>query len=674
MESDNDQKPHKPNSTTNLIINDDSEDVKPNIQQDGNKDDKKYDEKTAGSKDENENKETPESKDLNLNDNTRKHSVGETNSRRTPSGTPPRRSNGAVVFTDEHGELDEITSCSTGHPHAPSYDETDLAIRPYTRKNSNGSQNSSYVTAKDSTPSKFPERDSASRLSYRTATELQSVTINSATDTTDFWDNISQYSLYMPKNGRYYFQHPYARLFVAYFVVFCNFLCYAEDPVAHSKKECFIPAVGNAFSLVGTYYPPNAWSVLKVFIWLVAIIVGLLVGKLLIHKLLLNRLFKLRMFEASAGSWMIMFLLVILMLFVFSFVYNLFLMIGGDEMKPYHISQYMGISNSFFMKAAACGTWLGDFFTAWMVTDIMLQEKLYPNWAVAPRRFWKKGYNRIILFWIVMLTLTILVVTVISTDIISWDTLNRDFLPTNEMSRAILASFILVMDLLIVMQDWDFPHFVNNFDIKLPGLNTAHIKFEIPKCLDRYKDSWTVHITGKWFNYGIIFLVMILDLNMWKNQIFYSPFEYGQYTDTEHRIWTVTSEEQLNIFNETLLTFAWRSNNTNPQTNATYLQEDGVMNSQFLDIHLAIKAIAFIPSIAGFIIFGVLIYLYGRRSPTRSDPYAGRMMKRTKKKQKRQDSVVLVGHKKVEKEDEHSYNNEIQDKAPDEAKDPEAVC
>ena len=26
---------------------------------------------------------------------------------------------------------------------------------------------------------------------------------------------------------------------------------------------------------------------------------------------------------------------------------------------------------------------------------------------------------------------------------------------------------------------------------------------------------------GKWFNYGIIFLVMLFDLNMWKNQIFY---------------------------------------------------------------------------------------------------------------------------------------------------------
>ena len=44
------------------------------------------------------------------------------------------------------------------------------------------------------------------------------------------------------------------------------------------------------------------------------------------------------------------------------------------------------------------------------------------------------------------------VIFVIATDYIQWDKLNRDFLPTNELSRAFLASFILVMDIMIVMQ------------------------------------------------------------------------------------------------------------------------------------------------------------------------------------------------------------------------------
>ena len=82
----------------------------------------------------------------------------------------------------------------------------------------------------------------------------------------------------------------------------------------------------------------------------------------------------------------------------------------------------------------------------------MLQEKFYPEWARPVRRWWNRGKNRIILFWCMAVIATILVVTVIATDEIKWDYFNSSFLATNELSRAFLASFILVMDLLIVMQ------------------------------------------------------------------------------------------------------------------------------------------------------------------------------------------------------------------------------
>ena len=48
--------------------------------------------------------------------------------------------------------------------------------------------------------------------------------------------------------------------------------------------------------------------------------------------------------------------------------------------------------------------------------------------------------------------MSIVVATAISTDYVNWDEISRDFMPTNEVSRAYLASFILVMDLFIVMQ------------------------------------------------------------------------------------------------------------------------------------------------------------------------------------------------------------------------------
>ena len=104
----------------------------------------------------------------------------------------------------------------------------------------------------------------------------------------------------------------------------------------------------------------------------------------------------------------------------------------------------------------------------------------------------------------------------------AWIFREREFIDKSlfpELSRAFLCSFVLVMDLVIVMQDWDFPHFTNTLDVNLPGLHKHIFNFQAAE----------VQISGKWFNYGIIFLVMIFDLNMWKNQIFYYPEKYGQY-------------------------------------------------------------------------------------------------------------------------------------------------
>lgn len=77
------------------------------------------------------------------------------------------------------------------------------------------------------------------------------------------------------------------------------------------------------------------------------------------------------MFSDEQGSWMTMFFSVIFFLFLFSYVYNLLLLMGGDETLDYRITEYMGIRNSSFMKAAATGTWCGDLFTAWMVNTVL---------------------------------------------------------------------------------------------------------------------------------------------------------------------------------------------------------------------------------------------------------------------------------------------------------------
>ena len=99
----------------------------------------------------------------------------------------------------------------------------------------------------------------------------------------------NSYSLYMEKDFRYYFQYPYARLFVAYFVTLCNFLIYAEDPVAHSYKEADVSIIGNIFTFIFREYAPNAWSLVKVVTWIAGIVTGLLVGKFLMHQLFFSQ-------------------------------------------------------------------------------------------------------------------------------------------------------------------------------------------------------------------------------------------------------------------------------------------------------------------------------------------------------------------------------------------------
>ena len=119
-------------------------------------------------------------------------------------------------------------------------------------------------------------------------------------------------------------------------------------------------------------------------------------------------------------------------------------------------------------------------------------------------------------------------------------------------------------------------------------------------------------MTGKWFNYGVIFIVMILDINMWKNQIFYDPFTFGQYTDSDGYIYTVSNTTFVENANKTTLSHEWRWNHTNPMTKKVYGEDDLRMNSKYLGYSLGVKGLAFVPSIAAFIVFGLLVWFYGR--------------------------------------------------------------
>lgn len=106
--------------------------------------------------------------------------------------------------------------------------------------------------------------------------------------------------------------------------------------------------------------------------------------------------------------------------------------------------------------------------------------------------------------------------------------------------------------------------------------------------------------------------MLILDLNMWKNQIFYRPYEYGQYVGPGDKIYTVEEPETLVNFNRSTLTYDWRSTNIDPNTNLSYVERDMFLHSRYTGASLDVKCLAFIPSLAAFVLFGFFIWLFGR--------------------------------------------------------------
>jgi len=122
------------------------------------------------------------------------------------------------------------------------------------------------------------------------------------------------------------------------------------------------------------------------------------------------------------------------------------------------------------------------------------------------------------------------------------------------------------------------------------------------------KFGLTLNFTGKWFNYGIIVFVMMLDLNMWKNQIIYSPADFGQYTHPgTHQVYTVNETawptkfdlEDPELSNYTIWTWELRSQKLHPLTNKSLVESDLVINSLYIGYHWSIKALSFIPIFCG---------------------------------------------------------------------------
>eukprot|EP00656_Telonema_subtile_P050089 TRINITY_DN6394_c0_g1_i2.p1 TRINITY_DN6394_c0_g1~~TRINITY_DN6394_c0_g1_i2.p1 ORF type:complete len:523 (+),score=107.10 TRINITY_DN6394_c0_g1_i2:93-1661(+) len=368
---------------------------------------------------------------------------------------------------------------------------------------------------------------------------------------------------------RYCLRHPFARLLNALLVIAANFMLYAEDPMAHSLVTADLPGVGNVYNLLLSRWPDTFGLVcLKLLMAVLGVAFGLLLGKKIIHDKCFRDCLQMQAFgfpkklqdlteldvygqgggqisvlpdgtmlrpqlqgERDKGSWFLMSLTAFGSVVVSSWIYNGMV---ADDTSARSIDGKLPMSNETFYKIAASGMWLATSVTFIFVWDMMAQDtRNYPNVLKSLRSGWTHkcdGNLRLHATWSTLIVLTVVVVTLVATDPSDWwDSAMEAIDGTNEVGRCAFASFITILDLLVILQDWEFPAFKTPNEIKMPGLSIANLS-----CPNLH-----VFITGKWFNYALMFFVLLIDIMMLKNNLFYHPRDTGQYVDHNNQVWTV---------------------------------------------------------------------------------------------------------------------------------------
>eukprot|EP01127_Copromyxa_protea_P001959 TRINITY_DN1185_c0_g1_i2.p1 TRINITY_DN1185_c0_g1~~TRINITY_DN1185_c0_g1_i2.p1 ORF type:complete len:455 (+),score=85.32 TRINITY_DN1185_c0_g1_i2:147-1511(+) len=383
----------------------------------------------------------------------------------------------------------------------------------------------------------------------------------------------------------------------------CNFLLFTEDPKFHSVTEVDIPFAGNAVQLLILNWPPGAqWIALKLCIGLFSLGIGLIVGKFLLHKLILKRWWRLKLFKEDRGSFFCMAITTGICLVTGSYLYNFILLLGMEDYSEHLLNGKLIMDNQTFGKIAMIGKWLGDSTSLFLVLDMMLQEKKhYRQWAPRLRAKWdvRMGKTlcslRIIAFWVYQLIMTPLVLALVLANVIDW---SKAGFGSTGLERGILAGIVACCDMAIVAQDWEYPRFKTNTDVKLPGMETGNLKCN---CLAKYP----VVITGKWFNYGIVLAVMVLDFNALNNHLSYNPMAYGQYVHPEtQRIMTITNVTEAYDYNQLNWTVRWMENKT---------ESDIMLSSRYLGLSWGWRLLVIVPTALIAIGFFAGTYLGNKR-------------------------------------------------------------
>ena len=305
-----------------------------------------------------------------------------------------------------------------------------------------------------------------------------------------------------------------------------------KDPITYSQTPCRIGGVGHILNifLVDFNQESFAWLMFRLSLLTIFLFIGLFLTKKLKSRLAL----RFEMFTYKGSQVFIGAAVLTISLFLCAKSYNFIRwQILCHLVDPHsadwakscscedatcggYISNDLHIRNDTFARLTQCGAFIADSLAVFSVLDLILQdESLYHfgkfsfcGWDINLSTVWQAHRQHLLWGSFTLLMLMGVIGLYNSSGALAAYQLISVGHRSN-IGRMVIAGTLFIIDLCIVTQDLDFPHFENSLEVMLLGTNIA---FE-----------------GSFINYIMVFVSMALDLNCLYTLGWYEPAEYGQY-------------------------------------------------------------------------------------------------------------------------------------------------
>ncbi|EQC36888.1 hypothetical protein SDRG_05717 [Saprolegnia diclina VS20] len=379
-------------------------------------------------------------------------------------------------------------------------------------------------------------------------------------------------------------RQPYMRVLAALLLLVLNVIVHQTNPVGLSHAAAYIPLYGTAFNFLcrsTLQDDTSSTNAARVIAAMVSLVLGAVLARLAVFPALHEswtmfsaghasfrsvetkaadgtlqpatyrsvsgtandgKAFRheVHIGSSSQGSWAVMLVVTPLVMVVAASIYNCFVP------STLAVTGVVDVSYVELYPAVRGISLVFNALVLFAVLDTMLQDStrcdaVYGGWMLALRtHVWRHHACRIFFFWLYIvgaIVFAVLGLPAFSTWCQALFGRSPDHL-LHDSWRAFLSGLVVVLHLVVLVQDWDFPTLATVRGIYLPGLKT--------ECLALRVGRRRVVLTGKWLVASLTLWMLPLDMWVFGQQLNYEPASYGQVTDpSTHRILSITNATWL---------------------------------------------------------------------------------------------------------------------------------